>query len=73
MQSHTYILLRTCCLTRNMFLGEVLKPVAILLLTPTNFVVGAFGETVLSLNDTVITSFARCYSIHLHIFYHAAY
>lgn len=70
-ESHLCIL-STCYSTRNMFFRE-LKPLAILLLALTDFVFGTFGYTVLSLNNTVIASVARCYSVHLHIFYHAAY
>lgn len=68
---HLYTL-STRCLPGNRFSREELKPLAILLLTLSDFVVGRFGYTVLS-NNTVITSFARCYYIHLHISYHAAY
>lgn len=71
-QLHLYAL-STCYSTRNVSYKEELKPLAVLLLTPTDFVDGTFGQTVLSLNNIVITSFARCYPVHLHIFYHAAY
>lgn len=60
-------------LNQEYILQRRIKTIGQLLLTPTDFVVGTFGCTVLSLNNTVITSFARCYSIHLHIFHHTAY
>lgn len=69
----------TCIYSKYLLLNQEyvlqrrIKTIGHLLLTPTDFVVGTFGCTVLSLNNTVITSFARCYSIHLHIFHHAAY